>query len=229
MRLELDILIGSDQCWELVTGETQSEISEPVAINTKLGWVLSSVVSSPTQGTSSTCLVIHAQRVEGLPQNLQVNWVTDSNLSGSWSHLAFPAHIPLSMMSLGEISNICRWQVRSRASLERKTSSIARQLPSVDLAILRECFSTIQDQIQQGIIEMVDPSKECPDDIHYLPHHAVVWRDKETTKVRIVYDASARSDGPSLNKSLCAGPKFNQKIMECYVDFVFTVLQSLPI
>ena len=39
---------------------------------------------------------------------------------------------------------------------------------------------------------------------HYVPHHAVVLRDKETTRLRIVYDASAQSNGPSLNDSLYA-------------------------
>ena len=42
--------------------------------------------------------------------------------------------------------------------------------------------------------------------IHYLPYHAVVRQDKSTTKLRIVYDASAKADGPSLNECLYTGP-----------------------
>ena len=47
----------------------------------------------------------------------------------------------------------------------------------------------------------------------------IVSRDKETTKVRIVYDASARSNGPSLNDCLYTGPKFNQKILDILLRF----------
>ena len=55
--------------------------------------------------------------------------------------------------------------------------------------------------------------------VHYLPHHAVVRRDKETTKVRIVYDASAKSSGCCLKECLHKGPKFDQKILDILLRF----------
>ena len=55
--------------------------------------------------------------------------------------------------------------------------------------------------------------------MHYLPHHAVVRRDKSTTKVRVAYDASARSTGCSLNECLHKGPKFDQKILDILLRF----------
>ena len=56
--------------------------------------------------------------------------------------------------------------------------------------------------------------------VHYLPHHAVIRTDKSTTKLRIVYDASAKTDGiPSLNEYLHVGPKFNQKLLDILIRF----------
>ena len=56
-------------------------------------------------------------------------------------------------------------------------------------------------------------------DLHYLPHHPVVRVDKDTTKLRIVYDASAKGDGPCLNDCLYTGPKFSQNILDILLRF----------
>ncbi|XGW27970.1 hypothetical protein V3C99_008066, partial [Haemonchus contortus] len=43
--------------------------------------------------------------------------------------------------------------------------------------------------------------------LHYIPHQPVITPHKETTKLRIVFDASAHfSNQPSLNDVLHQGP-----------------------
>ena len=54
---------------------------------------------------------------------------------------------------------------------------------------------------------------------HYIPHHAVIREDKQTTKMRIVYDASAKTQEPSLNDCLYAGPTFGQNILDILLQF----------
>ena len=69
-------------------------------------------------------------------------------------------------------------------------------------------------------MEVVEKPHEVTDGrVHYLPHHAVIIRDKETTKVRIVYNASARDSGPFLNDILYTGPQFNQKMFDILLRF----------
>ena len=105
----------------------------------------------------------------------------------------------------------------------RRLYGLVRRLKQTPV-ILREYDAILHEQLDKGIIERVEDSDETPGMIHYLPHHAVIRQDKETTKVRLVYDASARSNGPSLNDCLHTGPKFNQKILEILLRF-----QSYPI
>ena len=74
--------------------------------------------------------------------------------------------------------------------------------------------------MEKGIVEVVqDPAGADISGVHYLPHHAVVRRDKTTTKIRVVYDASAKMSGPSLNECLNPGPKFDQRIVDLLSQF----------
>ena len=61
----------------------------------------------------------------------------------------------------------------------------------------------INRYVEDGIAEEVPASEINPADkrlVFYLPHHAVIRKDREKTKARIVFDASAKdSNGKSLN------------------------------
>ena len=86
-----------------------------------------------------------------------------------------------------------------------------RRLQSLLLRLKRDgVVSTydaiIADQLKEGIIERAPKVPRGRE--FYFPHKPVVREGAESTKVRIVYDASARAyDGaPSLNEILYAGP-----------------------
>ena len=70
------------------------------------------------------------------------------------------------------------------------------------------------DQLVKGIVEVITNQEGAQTKVHYLPHHSVICWDKTSTKVRVVYDESAKSRGPSLNDCFHTGHKFNQKILE---------------
>ena len=80
----------------------------------------------------------------------------------------------------------------------------------------------IREQLDTGIIEHVDlgfPTEV--NQIHYLPHHGIIQQDKKTTKLRIVYDASACSspNQPSFNDCLYSGPSLNEQVMDLLMRF----------
>lgn len=86
-HLEVDILIGSDLYWSLLTGKTRrGEDGGPVAIDTVLGWVLSGPVGIRKQGQTDTTLMTHTLRVESLlrhdaqalDERLQTFWNLES-------------------------------------------------------------------------------------------------------------------------------------------------------
>ena len=56
-QLEVDILVGCDHYWDLVTGKTLRGEGGPIAIQTTLGWVLSGPVSPAKQLPSTVSLI----------------------------------------------------------------------------------------------------------------------------------------------------------------------------
>ena len=66
----MDLLIGSDVYWEIVTGEVIRGNHGPVAINTKLGWILS-VPAELSQSMSVSFTISHVLRIDGLTEGLE--------------------------------------------------------------------------------------------------------------------------------------------------------------
>ena len=64
-----------------------------------------------------------------------------------------------------------------------------------------EYNNIIKEQLKLNVVEKVPPSKTNNFDqvrnIHYLPHRPVIKDDRVTSKVRIVFDASSKVEGPS--------------------------------
>lgn len=90
--------------------------------------------------------------------------------------------------------------------------------------LLNEYHTIIQEQIEAGIVEkVVEPRKNPVNTVgtHYSPHHPVVRQDKDTTKVRIVYDGSAKPGDQehSLNDCLETGPNFIPHIFDLLIKF----------
>ncbi len=80
-----------------------------------------------------------------------------------------------------------------------------------DKEILKRYNAVIKDQIEREMIEAV-PDDEVDDDTvkHYIPHGAVIDETRATTKIRVVFDASAKTKktNHSLNDLLYRGPVY---------------------
>lgn len=81
-------------------------------------------------------------------------------------------------------------------------------------SLKEEYKKVIDDYIDQTHMEEI---KEIEDinksNTVYLPHHAVIKQDRETTKVRVVYDASRKgTNNISLNDTLLVGPKLQDDL-----------------
>ena len=76
---------------------------------------------------------------------------------------------------------------------------------------------TIERYIDKGYVQKVSETDQ--ETKWLLPHFPVIRPEGETTKVRIVFDASAKHDGLSLNDSTHQGPKLHRDLFEVLLRF----------
>ena len=88
--------------------------------------------------------------------------------------------------------------------------------------LLFEYDKIIRDQLECGVVEVVEPHQPgIFKNVHYLPHHGVVRQSSETTKLRIIYNGSARAfnNESSLNDCLETDPNHIPKLFDILVRF----------
>jgi len=231
--MELNLLIGSEYYWWFVTGETRRGEEGPVAIHTKLSWVLSGTLSTE-EGcpTTHNLFTTHVLRIDATPSTqdplyevLHSFWNLESQGVDSKADSVLDEFTQTVQFKNGRYVVSLPWK-SSHSMLpdnyllsKKRLEGLVKRLRH-DPEVMKEYDSIIQSQQSQGIVEEVSRREESAEgQIHYLPHHAVVRRDKSTTKVRVVYDASARTTGCSLNECLHKGPKFDQKILDILLRF----------
>ena len=90
-----------------------------------------------------------------------------------------------------------------------------------DEKFFHEYDSIFRAQVEAGVIECVPVSEKKFEGAQFLPHHGVLRDDRQTTKLRIVFDGSARADQNqySLNDCLEKGPNLTPHIFDVLTKF----------
>ena len=235
----IDVLIGSDHYWDFVTNEIMRGDFGPTAINSKFGWLLSGPAEFTTSSeTTVTNLIIsgnsnglfdHTQ--DPLVDTLKQFWETESigikgELECEQSSDCFNDNVRFN----GERYEVELPWKENRPVISSDYELCVDRLKSLqrrllkDPELIQEYHRIIEDQISQGTVEKV-PAEQGEvnesETVHYLPHHGVIRRDRETTKLRVVYDGSAKPPGRnhSLNDCLQTGPNYTPQLFDTLVKF----------
>ena len=111
----------------------------------------------------------------------------------------------------------------SRAQAMRRFLNIEARCKA-DAKLGEEYQKFMKEFLDLGHLEPVpDDEEETLDcDSYYLPHHGVLKESSTTTKLRVVFDASAKTTtGVSLNSCLAIGPRIQDTIFHILVRFRF--------
>ena len=88
-----------------------------------------------------------------------------------------------------------------------------RNLANKDF-VKEEYQSTLNAYLGKGYLGKLSPEEKQSPESRHLPHFPIVRMDKTTTKVRIVFDCSARHSGVSLINVIHAGPKMQAELFD---------------
>jgi hypothetical protein len=235
----IDILVGADHYWDIVTGDVIHGRNGPTAVNSKLGWLLSGWSKQPSSVDSTVSnLILAGERLDSS------NTITDhdelvSSLRRFWETESIGIDSSESEISPKEqdfVPNIkftgTRYEVSlpwkdNRPDIDDDYELCRNRLKSLHQKLLKdpkhleEYNRNIQEQLATGIVEEVPPTERDDKCIHYLPHHCVIRSDKVTTKLRVVYDGSATTEtrNYSINDCLLTGPNLIPQIFDLLVKF----------
>ena len=231
----LGILIGNDYYDDIVLDERKKLQSGLHIIKTKFGWILSGKMTVKKDGTPENTLFVMTQTSSRLPPEVH-KMHSENTLSAFQPQIEDLWNletIGINPKSKDERDDLVmesfkntvskqpdgRYQVswpwrkddpnlpdNYELSLGRLKTLIRRFHSDKDL--LKKYNDIIMEQLKKGIIEKVTDTEDSSNMKHYIPHHAVINPESSTTKIRVVYDASAKTKKGtlSLNECLHRGP-----------------------
>jgi len=228
----VDIIIGNDQFGQLITGKMIKTSNEAIiAMESKFGWLLSGPTSSNCNRDTTRCQRADIQMVDTKLDNTltkfwEINQIPQENETDSSVIKTFEETIQFNAAT-GRYNVKLPWKKNKNdlpsnfnLSMKRLTS-LQRSLYKKDPELIKKYDSQLLEQLHLGFIEKVSDLNHHEGILHYIPHFPVFKADSATTKMRIVYDASAKltATSPSLNDCLHTGANLMQDLTGILIRF----------
>ncbi|XP_018400775.1 PREDICTED: uncharacterized protein LOC108778168 [Cyphomyrmex costatus] len=229
---KVDILIGAEIFWELLCiGQIEATHSHPTLQKTRLGWILAgrrSITAAPAENVRAfTTVISNAQLHDQLTRFWQIEHLDNqvvNNKDDAYCEEHFEANVdqneqgryiiklPIKEELIGNLGSTRDIALRRLQGTERRF---------IRNPNLRDQYVHFMDEyLKLGHMKEVRLSPLEDTASFYLPHHGVFKGAKQSSKIRVVFDASSKSDtGLSLNDVLRVGPVVQQDLMSIVMRF----------
>ncbi|KFM63037.1 hypothetical protein X975_02648, partial [Stegodyphus mimosarum] len=222
---EITILLGSDFLWQIQLGIVGKIGKHLYIAETIFGHTIQGQVESKNRKINCCTVSVEGENNElkkfwdlevmGIVENNEKNSTDLEIINDFQNNLKFKN---------GRYEAKLLWN-KSRDLLRNNLEVAKRRFAGLENKfkcnemLFEEYNNILREQAHLGIVE-VCPENSSTCNSYYMPHHPVIRDDKTTTKVRIVYDASSKSnDALSLNDCLQPGPNLNPNILDIILKF----------
>ena len=228
----IDILIGADYYWSLMTEDIVRLDERLVAIRSKFGYILSGPVEvrEKRMNNPHSSLCVHVMRVTAEPVTTEIEdtsleykvnnmWDLDAiGISSKEDSASLYDKIrddivfnslhgkyEVSLPFKNDVTMMDDDYESSVRSLHRLKHKLTHKMNIPGL--LDQYDDIIQRQVKDNVVEIIeDDDVGRVGAVRYLPHRPVINEKKTTTKLRVVYNASwKQKGGSSLNELLHKG------------------------
>ncbi|GBN37214.1 hypothetical protein AVEN_67585-1 [Araneus ventricosus] len=222
----IDVLIGADVAGGLFTGKRRVLSSGLVALESYLRWTIMGKTNLPSEKEDTAMMVISMFIREATIYDLfslEVLGISDpvemkSKQENEYlNKMYFEESVRMNEDGRYEVS--LPWK-GDHLPLPSNKEIAMKQLETSTRKLHHENLFTAYDGVFKKWASLDDPvESSCRHNEHYLPHRPVV-KQHGMTKVRPVFDASARQVGsPSLNQCLESGPNLLELIPSLLLIF----------
>ncbi|XP_076291067.1 uncharacterized protein LOC143214214 [Lasioglossum baleicum] len=223
---EIDGLIGADLFLQLLcVGQIQLANKAITLQKTKLGWVIAGRIPTSRTPKSTQCNLVtesvqdHLEKFwqleESANENIRSKEETDSerhyqentirDLATGRYIVKFPFNDKIHQLGQSYFIALKRFR-----SLEQRLNK------NPELRVKYTQF--LDEYLKLG--HMAETRTQTIEDGYYLPHHPILKQSSLTTKLRVVFDASAKtSKGISLNDTMLIGPTIQDDIFSIIARF----------
>ncbi|XP_057369839.1 uncharacterized protein LOC130690968 [Daphnia carinata] len=235
---QIDVLIGANQVWKVLGSKQIVSKTGIRAIESKFGWLLLGQDETVTT-SSNTAIGFLLKAKQGTPENLkaEIDPKTDEIDFARWWKLE-------SLDPLEKIPLSIQWKSYSDTIVQDEDGHYVAPLPWNENKIRLSKNETMAEGQAKALIRRMDRDKEMKTSYEaefeklkvskfisradtsfggiytILPHHPVVRRDKTTSRVRPVFNGSAKpKTGFSANDCLEEGPNLNPDILDVMLLF----------
>ena len=232
----ISVLIGANYYWRVVTDDQERISDDMMAINTIFGWTIHGQFQE-NQDTSinKVALLINAVDIDVEHNELRIDnfWslesigIMDKVIPDKTNEDFVKDYIENKVVIR---SNRVEVSIPWKSSEPSIFDNYGNAIVSLKLLMLKlkkdrekliEYHNSIMEYVKNGWAERVS-APECSTikPIYYMPHRAVYRDNSETTKVRIVFNASSRAkNSGSLNDVVHSGPNLNPELLKVLLNF----------
>ncbi|XP_058813142.1 uncharacterized protein LOC131677376 [Topomyia yanbarensis] len=225
----IDMLLGAEHFFTFVNPGTRiDQPNNPILIDSIFGWIVSGRTISPVAVDPIAC---HIALSDPLQEALERFWRTEeieNKLSYSVEEQQCESHFASNVSRTREGRYVVRLPRHpnfdlmlgeSKAAALRRFHYLEKRLCGSP-ELKAQYHSVLSEYLSLGHMRLVPENEIEPPLVHYLPHHAVLKLSSTTTKVRVVFDGSAKtSTGFSLNNALQVGPIIQDELLTLVLRF----------